>query len=466
MSSTLRSGQLILGATVRTLGAWPSGWRYPGAHNDPRDDTRVLADIARAAEAAHLDFLFFGDWLATSHEYEFSDPYLLARIEPFAAISYLSAITSRIGLLGTINSSYAEPYAAARTSASADILSGGRVGINVATGAELRSAQNFGWQDIHPQEVRIAAAGEVIDILRGLWDSWGDDAFVSDVDAGRLIDPSQLRPLDYVGTHRASAGPLNVPRPPQGHLPVAIAAGSERARQLAVRYADLVLVSPPTFDDAVAGYESVKAEVARAGRDPDSVHLLTPILPIVAPTTEQAWQIYDTLVALVPLADATTDAANLPLPANRTMRALAGALGVPLAGVLLDELVPARVAARFSDIGRGLERAVLERSGRSAGGERPLTYRHLLVAHSVSAPVIVGSPTVIADHLERWFRGRAVDGFTVLSAYLTEQFDVFAELVVPELQRRGLFRTEYTGTTLRDHLKLAPAASTFPLVHN
>lgn len=462
MSSTPdpREGHLVLGATVRTLGAWPAGWRFPGAHNDPRNDTEVLVHLAKTAEAARFDFLFFGDWLATSAEFEFTDPYLLARVEPFAAIGFLSAVTSRIGLLATINSSYAEPYATARTSASIDILSGGRVGINVATGSELRSAQNFGWQDIHPQEARVAAAGEVVEILRGLWDSWDDDAFVSDVASGRLIEPARIHTLAYGGQYRASAGPLNVLRPPQGHLPIAMAGSSVRARALATTYADISLVSPPTFDEAVAAYSVAKRAVAEAGREPDEFLLLTPVLPIVASTRAEAWDLYDALVALVPVSDAAA-ASELDLPTNRTMRSLAGALGVPLTGVLLDEVVPARVAARFSDLGRALERTVFERSGRAVRGDRQLTYRHLLVAHAVPAPVVVGSPIDIADHLEKWFRGRAIDGFTILSAFLTQQFDDFAELVVPELRRRGLFRAEYTGTTLRDHLRLPAAASVF-----
>jgi FMN-dependent oxidoreductase (nitrilotriacetate monooxygenase family) len=456
-----RAGHLVLGATVRALGAWPAGWRYPGAHADPHDDPAVLAYLARSAENAKLDFLFFGDWLATSREFEFTDPYLLARIEPFAAIGYLSALTSTIGLVATINSSYAEPYATARTSASIDILSGGRVGLNIATGAEVRSANNFGWEDIHPPETRLAAAAEVVEILRGLWDSWDDDAFLSDAAGGRLIEPGRIHSLGYVGRHRASAGPLNVLRPPQGHLPIAMAASSDRGRDLAIAYADIALISPPTLELAIEQYGRTKARVAEAGRDPEQFHLLAPVLPIVAPTREEAWDIYDALVDLVPLSDAATNSVEVDLPANRSTRALAGALGVPLRGVLLDEIVPARVVAAFSPLGRSLAQTVQERSGRTVRGERPLTYRHLLVAHAVPAPIVVGSPTDVADHLEHWFRAEAVDGFTVLSAFLTEQFDAFAELVVPELQRRGLYRTEYSGSTLREHLNLSSVTSTF-----
>jgi FMN-dependent oxidoreductase (nitrilotriacetate monooxygenase family) len=461
--STQREGHLVLGATVRTLGAWPSGWRYPGAHRDPHDDPAVLRSTAIAAEAAGLDFLFFGDWLATAAEFEHTDPYLLARLEPFAAISYLSAVTERIGLVASVSSAHSEPYTTARASASIDLLSGGRVALCVATGAEARSASNFGWDTVHSDADRFAAAGEFIEIMRGLWDSWEDGAFVSDAAAGRLIDPHKLHALGYVGAYRASRGPLNVVRPPQGHLPIAVVGGSINARQLAARDADLLFASPRTFEEAVEQNAAALRLVAAEGRDPSRFRTVTPILPIVAPTRERAWRVYDDLVALVPLPDEQPANAPLALPANRSVRTLASVLGVPLAGIDLDDAVPTRLAGRFGALGRQLVEAVRARSGRSIGGERATTFRHLLVAHAVAAPVLVGSPTDIADHFETWFRAGAVDGFTVLSAFSGAgdgSFDAFLDLVVPELQRRGLFRSEYRGTTLRDHLDLPAIANT------
>jgi len=449
-----REGHLILGATVRTLGAWPAGWRYPGAHRDPRDDPAALRRIALAAEAAGLQFLYFGDWLATSAEFEHTDPYLLARIEPFAAIGYLAAITERIGLIATASSSHAEPYSTARASASIDVLSGGRVGLVVTSGSETRSASNFGWRTVHGDADRIGAAGEFIDILRGLWDSWEDEAFRADAESGRLIDPDRLHVLDYVGRYRSSTGPLNVVRPPQGHPPIAIVAAAENARELAVRTADISLVSPRTLADAVQSYAAAKASAAALGRDPDRYLLLTPILPIVAQTREEAWRIYDELVDLVPVETVSGRSPVDDLPANRTLRALAGVLGVPLNGVLIDEIVPSRTAQRFSDLGRQLIEVVSARSGRTIGGERAVSYRHLLVAHVIVAPVVVGSAEDVADHLETWFRERAVDGFTVLSAFVGDQFEAFTTLVVPELQRRGVFPPDYVGDTLRQHLGL------------
>ena len=454
-----RTGHIVLGTTVRTLGAWPSGWRHPGAHRDPREDAAALTRIATDAEAAGIDFLFFGDWLATSADFEHSDPYLLARVDPLAAISFLSGITSRIGLIATVNTAYAEPYAVARATASADLLSGGRAGINLATSAEIRAARNFGWEDIYPHADRIAAAGEVVEILRGLWDSWDDDAFEADAESGSLIRPGALHSIEFVGRHRASAGPLNVVRPPQGHLPIAMGGGSAGSRDLAARYADIAFVTPSTLTEAIAAYADARAALERAHRLGEHFLQLAPILPVVAPSREAAWDRYDDLVGLVPLADAHTTRDDLP--ATRSIRALAGVLGVPLTGVLLDEIVPARVAARFSDLGRELARTVLERSGRGIRSERPLTYRHLLVAHVIRSPIIVGSAVDVADHLERWWRERAVDGFTVLSPYLSDEPDPFLTLVVPELRKRGLFRSSYEGSTLREHLGLDRVPNSF-----
>ncbi len=452
---------MIVGATVRTLGAWPSGWRHPGAHHDPRQDPAALRRLAGVAEAAGLHFLFFGDWLATGAEFEHTDPYLLARVEPFAAISFLAAVTERIGLIATVSSAHAEAYSTARSSASIDLLSDGRCGLSISSGSEPRSAANFGWDRVNGDEDRIAASDEFIEILRGLWDSWDDDAFLADQDSGRLIDPAALHQLNFVGSYRASAGPLNVVRPPQGHPIISVVGSAPSARALAIRQADLSFFSPDGLADAIDFYAEAKRQAARLGRDPDHFLLVTPILPIVAETREKAWSVYDRLVDLVPVETAAGVDGGLALPAGRTVRRLAGLLGVSLNGVLIDEAVPLKMAARFSQLGSDLVDLVRSRSGRTIGGYRPVTYRHLLVAHAVAAPVLVGSAGDIADYMETWYRHRATDGFTVLSAFIGEQFDTFAELVIPELKRRGVFPSEYTGRTLRENLGLPRPASVF-----
>ncbi len=454
---------MVIGATVRTLGAWPSGWRYPGAHRDPAGDPRVLRSLALTAEAAGLHFLYFGDWLATGPEFEQTDPYLLARIEPLAAISYLSAVTDRIGLIATVSSAHSEPYSTARASASIDVLSHGRAGLSISSGAEPRSAANFGWTSVHPDEDRIEAAGEFIEILRGLWDSWDDDAFIADAATGRLIGHGAVRPLGYVGRHFSSAGPLNVVRPPQGHPIVSVVGNAPGARALAARQADISFLAPNSLAEAIDSYRATKEQARDLGRDPDQFLLVTPILPIVAATREEAWRVYDDLVDLVPVETAAGVDAGVALPSNRTIRRLSSLLGVSLNGVIIDEAVPLTTAARFSPLGAGVVALVTSRSGRTVGGYRPVTYRHLLVAHAVSAPVLVGSGTDVADYLEAWFLASATDGFTILSPFLGGQFEAFTALVIPELKRRGVFPENYAGATLREILGLPRPANTLGL---
>jgi FMN-dependent oxidoreductase (nitrilotriacetate monooxygenase family) len=458
-----REGHLLLGVTVRTLGAWPAGWRLSGAHRDPRADPAVLEHTALTAEGAGLDFLYFGDWLATSAQFEHTEPYLLARVEPLAAIGFLAAVTERIGLIASVSSAFSEPFAAARSTASIDLLSGGRVGVCVTTGSEARAAGNFGRGTVHDDAARFAAAGEYIEILRGLWNSWHDDAIVADAATGRLIDAAALLATDFAGAHHSSRGPLNVVRSPQGQPPVAVVGGSLASRRLAARDADLLFANPRTLAEAVEQYAAVTGEVEALGRQAADLRIVTPILPIVAETREAAWELYDELVALVLLPGDGPDDAELP--ANRSLRTLSSVLGVPLAAAAFDDPVPTRTAARFGVLGAQLVETARSRSGRTVGGTRPVTYRHLLVAHAVTLPVLVGSAADVADHMELWFRSRAVDGFTVLTASSGEAgsassngIDAFVELVVPELRRRGLFRTNYAGSTLRDHLGLRAGA--------
>ncbi|MEJ3405134.1 NtaA/DmoA family FMN-dependent monooxygenase [Rathayibacter sp. YIM 133350] len=449
-----RREHLILGAMFRALGAYPSGWRYPGAHNDPRRDPAVLRRTAKLAEQAHLDYLFFGDWLATGHDLEVRDPYLLARIDPISAVTYLAGITKRIGLIATANTTYSDPYTLARTTASVDLLSGGRAGLNLVTGAEPRAAANHGRDEHWGNEHRYDQAEEFIQALRLLWDSWEDDAFVRDRVGGELIDPAKLHSADFRGEHVQVAGALNVVRPPQGQLPLVHAGTSLRSRQLAAASADLALVAVPTLEEAVQLSSQLRAQASAAGRDATQLRVITPVLPVVAGSREQAWAIFDELLRLVPVDDGAS-----PLPAEllagRGIRTLSQAVGVALGPQPLDTEVTRRLAARFSDVGQRLIATVAERTGRRVGdAERPVTLRHLLVTHLVPSAAIVGSPAVVADRLQDWFEAGAVDGFNVLSAYLGEQFEAFTGLVVPELVRRGLFRSEYDGTTLRDHLGL------------
>lgn len=451
---------LIVGAMVRTLGAYPSGWRQTGAHRDPSADAGLLRHIAREGEDAGLDYLFFGDWLATGPDLEFRDPYLLARIDPVSAVLFLAGVTSRIGLIATVNTTYADPYATARSLASLDVLTGGRAGVNLVTGAEPRAAGNHG-RDAHADnETRYDRAEEFVTALRRLWDSWDEGAWIADAERGVLIDPDGLRSADVDGRHVRVAGPLNVARPPQGQIPIVHAGTSPRSRALAATEADLALIAAPGLAEAISTRRDLRDIAAAAGRSPDSVKVIAPVLPVVADTDAAAHRIVERLLALVPLAEGH-QAGRTAFPPNRSVAALADALGVEsddrLRGAGFDQVVSAGDAARLGDDGARL----IERLSRIAGvrvegrgGADALTWRHLVAAHAVPAAFVVGDASTIADHFETWRDEGAADGFNVLSAFQPAQFEAFTRLAAPELRRRGLLgrADDRDRSTLRDRL--------------
>lgn len=453
---------LIIGAMVRTLGAYPSGWRQPGAHRDPANDADILRHIAREGEDAGLDYLFFGDWLATGPDLEFRDPYLLARIDPVSAVLFLAGVTSRIGLIATVNTTYADPYTTARSLASLDVLTRGRAGINLVTGAEPRAAGNHG-RDAHADnETRYDRAEEFVEALRRLWDSWSEDAWIADAERGVLIDPEGLRAADLLGAQVQVTGPLNVARPPQGQIPIVHAGTSARSRALAATEADLALTAAPTLADAIVTRRLLRDIAAEAGRSPDALKVIAPVLPVVADTDTDARRIVERLLALVPLAEGR-QAARTAFPPNRSVAALADAFDVPvddpLRAVSFDTPVAPAEALRLGERGAALiERLALIAGLRVFGGETadPLTWRHLVAAHAVPAAFAVGDADTIADHFETWRDEGGADGFNVLSAFQPAQFEAFTRIAVPELRRRGLLRSpeEGAGVTLRERLRI------------
>lgn len=448
---------LIVGAMVRTLGAYPSGWRYPGAHADPRTDAAILRRIARLAEDAELDYLFFGDWLATGPDLEFRDPYLLARIDPLSAVLFLAGVTERIGLIATVNTTYADVYATARATASLDLLTAGRAGVNLVTGAEARAAANHG-RDAHADnEARYDRAEEFVRALRLLWESWDDDAWVADVASGALIDAAKLRPAAFAGVHVRVEGPLNVGRPPQSHPPIVHAGTSRRSRALAAAEADLALVAASDVAVAAATRAELRALAEASGRDPDGLKVIVPVVPVVAETDAAARAIVDRLLELVPIDDGSTGHAERPgFPAHRSLASFLDAAGIDPGHAVrtasVEDAVPEAVARRFGEAAARTLELVRSRTGRDVGGEHPVTWRHLIATHAVPANFVVGAPPAIADHLERWRDAGAADGFNVLSAFQPQQFEAFTALAAPELRRRGLLGR--SGATLRERLGL------------
>ena len=448
---------LIVGAMVRTLGAYPSGWRHPGAHADPQTDAAVLRRIAQLGEAADLDYLFFGDWLATGPDLEFRDPYLLVRIDPLSAVLFLAGVTERIGLIATVNSTYADAYATARATASLDVLTGGRAGVNLVTGAEPRAAANHG-RDAHADnETRYDRAEEFVRALRLLWESWDADAWVADAASGVLIDAGRLRRAALAGTQVRVEGPLNVARPPQSHPPIVHAGTSPRSRALAASEADLALIAAGDPAVAAATRSELRALAEASGRLPDDLKVIVPVLPVVADTDAEARAIVDRLLRLVPIDDGTPGRTARPaFPTNRSLASFLDVAGIDpddaVREASVDDAVPPQIAARFAEAAARTLDTVRARTGRGLGGADPVTWRHLIAAHAVPANFLVGGAAAIADHFELWRDAGAADGFNVLSAFQPGQFEAFTSLAVPELRRRGLIGR--AGATLRERLGL------------
>ncbi len=454
MSAAAGAEPLIIGAMVRTLGAYPSGWRYPGAHADPRTDAAVLRRIATLAEGADLDYLFFGDWLATGPDLEFRDPYLLARIDPLSAVLFLAGVTERIGLIATVNTTYADPYAIARATASLDLLTGGRAGVNLVTGAEPRAAGNHG-RDAHADnESRYDRAEDFVAVLRRLWESWDEEAWIADAAAGVLIDSDRLHPADFTGSQLRVSGPVNVARPPQSHIPIVHAGTSTRSRALAAEEADLALIAAPDLRSAAEVRSLLRTIAAAAGRDPGHLKVIAPVLPVVAESDDEARAIVDRLLRLIPIDDGTGSAERPAFPAGRSLAEFLAVAGIPAddpahrAGV--DDAVAPDAAAQFDEPALRTLGLVEERTGRRVGGSRPVSWRHLIAAHAVPTAFVVGGAAKIADHFESWRDHGAADGFNVLSAFQPGQFEAFTAIAVPELRRRGLLGR--SGGTLRERL--------------
>lgn len=431
---TKRTG-LALGLSVTSNGSHAAGWRYPGAPADTSLDFEFWGKLALRAEAAKIHFIFFADGAAVRQGAD--DPEALRHMgridqfEPLTLISALSAVTSRIGFIATASTTYNEPYTIARKYASIDHISHGRVGWNVVTSWSEDEAKNFNLDHSLQHELRYRRAQEFVDVVTGLWNSWEDDAFLRDQKTGEYVDPDKLHVLNHKGEFFKVKGPLNVARPVQGFPVIAQAGSSEPGQQLAARTADLVYTAQQNKATAQAFYSGLKARVVAAGRDPGSLKIMPGILPIVGRSADEAKERHDRLQSLVhpsviyaSLKPKFGDMSAYPL--DSPIPDLPETNGIKSIKPQLD-------AARA----KGLTiRELYQTSG--AGGHRQ----------------IVGTPGEIADLIEEWFTEEACDGFNIMPPYFPEGLNDVLDLVVPELQRRGLFHTEYRGATLRENLAL------------
>ncbi|GAA2434109.1 LLM class flavin-dependent oxidoreductase [Streptomyces macrosporus] len=427
--------QLHLNLFVYPGGHHEAAWRYHGSDVERILDIGYYQDLARRAEAAAFDGVFFADGPALPDNVRYAGRF---RLEPFTWLSAIAAATERIGLIATASTTYFEPYNLARLFASLDHLSRGRAGWNIVTTGAPQAAANFGL-DAHPAHAeRYERAGEFLDVVTRLWDSWEDEALVADQKTGVFADTDRIHTIDHEGPRLKVRGPLNTPRTPQGR-PVYVQAGSsEDGRAFAARYAEAVFTAHQTLASGQAFYADLKARVAAAGRDPGQVLILPGISPFIGSTEAEARALHEEFNELIQ-------------PAY-SLQQLHRVLGLELDEEALDGPVPRELVDTGGERGNGSRfQVVLDIIDR----ERP-TVRQLLhrLAGARGHRVVVGTPEQIADQLQEWFVSGAADGFNVMPPWLTGGFDLFADHVVPILRDRGLFRTEYTGTTLRDHYGL------------
>jgi N-acetyl-S-(2-succino)cysteine monooxygenase len=423
-----------LGLFLFATGYHPAGWRLPGARADGGQDPAFLHRVAQTVERGRFDFFFLGDALATSVDMQNRYPSQMVRLEPFTMMGSIAAATSAVGLVVTANTTYSEPYHVARMLASLDHLSGGRIAWNVVTGADGRAALNFGHDRHADTDQRYSRAEEFIATVQQLWDSWEDDALPRDRASGVFADPTKVHRVDHRGAFFSVAGPLNVPRPPQGNPPIVQAGTSERARDLGARFADIVFTAQTGIPQARAFRDDLHGRARAYGRDPNGLIVMPGLVPIVGRTADDALRLYDELNALVVDPDADLG------PLSETV-------GVDLKGSDVDDPLPALAGAGREYL--ALAEASIGRSVHTVGA-----LRAFFVASGRGHRLIVGDGKRIADLIEEWLRTGAADGFNICPPYLPGGLDLFVELVVPELQRRGLLRRQYEGTSFRELLGL------------
>jgi N-acetyl-S-(2-succino)cysteine monooxygenase len=421
--------QMHLGVFWLGTGNHSAGWRYEGAAAS-NCSWPVVAQGVQIAERGKFDLFFVSDSAAMNYG---DHPSFQTRFEPTTLVAALSTVTRCIGLGATASTSFCEPYDVARTFASLQHLSGGRAAWNVVTSTHKAAAHNFGKDDVAEHDQRYAIANEFVDVVKNLWDGWDKDAVVADKMTGVFLDDSKVRPLNHRGKFFSVKGPLNIERSPHGNPLIIQAGGSAPGQDLSARTADLVF-SVVNGDKASAksAYDSLKGRVGKYGRAPDAVPILPGVMPIIGETNEQAKEQLDRLQSWL------TPSNAIALVSNR--------IGHDISSYPLDAPVPEFPA---TNRGQSFSTALLDMARREK-----MTLRDLynITAAARGHWVIYGRPSRIADILEDWFVGELADGYIVMPAYFPGAFDDFVDRVVPELQRRGLFRKEYSGTTFRDHL--------------
>jgi FMN-dependent oxidoreductase (nitrilotriacetate monooxygenase family) len=442
--------QLHLGAIITAgPGTGAAGaWRYPSSEQYRFLEAGYYQHIARTLERGKFDLIFFADKLAVPGRFPDavesnlrSGAWGAAHPDPLLLVTAIAAATERIGLATTISTSYQAPFHVARSLSTLDHLSGGRAAWNVVTSTEDSEAQNFGLDKQRERGNRYGLADEFLQVVFGLWDTWEDDALVLDRDANIVIDPTKVHALNHVGEHFRVKGPLNLPRPPQGYPVIAQAGSSDQGRDFAARWTELIFTPQPVLKGAQAFYRDIKSRAEKYGRDPNEIKVMPGALIIVGENEGIAREKEDMLRSLIAL--------------KSPQALLSSMLERDLSHVPSDALASDILASREVQGMQGHVDALAQ-----IAQEGNLTIAELAArfSHSLTFARFAGSPGQVADKIEEWFLAEACDGFIIRPSYLPGSMEEFVRLVVPELQRRGLFRKEYEGKTLRDHLGLTRAA--------
>jgi N-acetyl-S-(2-succino)cysteine monooxygenase len=436
--------QLHLGYFFFGTGYHPAGWRLPEGKTDGAYDIDFLTEIAQKLEVAKFDFFFLGDRLSTSPDMQYIFPSQMTRLEPFTLISYIAAVTKQIGLIATVNTTYSEPYNVARHTTSLDHLSKGRASWNVVTGSAPDAALNFSREKHWDNEKRYDYAEEFIEVVRGLADTWEDDSLPRNKETGQFADPKKVHLLNHVGANFSIKGPLNVHRPIQGQIPLITAGTSSRSQQLAAKYADMVFTGANEIEEAKQFYKEIKSLLSTFGREKSELKILPGIVPIVEETDEAAIEKYNELNRLI-----VTDF-DVTILSNK--------IGYDFTKHAMDEPLP-----YIEDTKQGKKWVQLTKS---ALGKEELSIKDLFYFFTSAVRghlFIIGSAEKVADLIEKWFVEEAADGFNLCPPYLPGGLDKFIDLVIPRLQQKGIFRTEYAGSTFRDHLGLERPENQFKI---
>jgi FMN-dependent oxidoreductase (nitrilotriacetate monooxygenase family) len=419
-------------------------WRHPEAPSREVYDVSYFQTLAATAEAAKLDAIFVADHVGMWDTYESNIAhYANPRLEPITLLSALSAVTSRIGLLATASASYTEPYNLARMFASLDHLSHGRAGWNVVTSSMPEEAMNFGLDGNIDHSNRYERAGEYLDVVKALWDSVEDEAILLDRDTGFFADPQRIHRINHAGKYLKVRGPLNVPRPPQGHPVIVQAGSSDDGKNIAAQHVDIHFAVMRSIEEGQRYRADFDSRLVAAGREPQDLKILPGIHPVVAASRDEAKEKENFLQTLVP------ERIGVDLVSSWC--------GVDVSRFPIDGPLPTLPDISTYDG----QRSNLERmTGFADQGLSIREIAHRLI-NAGTVPSVIGTPADVADQLQAWFEAGAADGFNLMFPLLPEDWVQFTTLVVPELQRRGVAQTEYRGATLRDRLGLKRPANRF-----